>query len=221
MARKEKKESKKRHTAVPAKPKAAAKATKPKTTAEAVTPEAVEAAQVETIAQPAATAEMSIDREAMMAHIGNLHRADADIAREAAVSLADYRDAEAVDALMAVVANSDGYYHGVVRSAAAASLAKLGDVRAVDALLSAVRDPMAEASAEAVRALAELGDPRAIEPLVNVIRNVEGYFLPVVRLAAVHALAKFKTPEATAELANVASDEFEDTVIRNAAANAA
>jgi len=150
----------------------------------------------------------------------DLFNVDADVARDAAATLGSTHDSAAVDALIEVVSNTNGYFHSVVRSAAAASLAKLGDTRAVSALLIAVRDEMAEASAEAVRALAILNDAAAIPTLIEVVRNTNEFYLPVVRLAAVHALAKFKQEEAKAALAEVVANEFDDAVIRQAAADA-
>ncbi len=166
---------------------------------------------VETAPAPA------VDSQLVIGLINDLRHDDADIAREAAVALGATQSPAAVNALIEVLENADGFYHSVVRAAAASSLAKLGDKRAVASLLCAVNDTMAEASAEAVRALAELGDARAIDTLVGVVQNVTGFFQPVVRLAAVHALGQFDAPQAAAELAHVAADSSEDTVIRNAA----
>ena len=83
--------------------------------------------------------------------IAALQNSDADVARDAATSLGALGDRAAVEALIQVVSNADGYYHAVVRAAAAASLGRLGDRRAVDALLGAVNDSLAEPSAEAIR----------------------------------------------------------------------
>ncbi len=146
-----------------------------------------------------------------------LHDADADTALEAAVSLGKLGNKAAVEPLMEALRNQDGYYHSVVRAAAASSLGELHDVRAFDTLVSAMNDPMAETSAEAVRALANLGDTRAIQPLIDVVRNVDGFFLPVVRRAAVIALKKMGGTQAVAELSAVAACTWEDAVIRQEA----
>lgn len=183
------------------------------------TPEVKTAAVAEAqVASVAATP--VIDRELLATLIGELRSMDADRAREAAVSLGGIRDVSSTEALISVLNNTEGYFHSVVRSAAAASLGQLGDVRALEALTRTVDDEMAEASAEAVRALALLGDEKAVDTLVAVLRNTNGYYLPVVRLAAVHGLAKFKTDRAKEELSYVASDSYEDSVIRDAASNA-
>jgi hypothetical protein len=183
-------------------------------------------ATIPAVAQPSAGEAVATPLEAAPAPttdgqigilIRDLRNPDADIAREAAAALGATGSAAAVDALIEVLENADGYYHSVVRSAAASSLAALGDKRAIASLLGAVNDTMAEASAEAVRALADLGDARAVDTLVSVVQNVTGFFQPVVRLAAVHALGRFDVPQAEAERAHVAADPTEDTVIRDAA----
>ncbi len=160
------------------------------------------------------------NHEGVQAQLQALRSSSADDAREAAMQLGCLGDAAAVEPLIEVLFNTDGYFHSVVRAAAAESLARLGDVRAVDALIFAVRDPMAEASAEAVRALANLKDPRAISPLIDVVRNSWGFFLPIVRRAAVLALAKIGGSDAVAELHAVAADQTEDAVVRQAAIEA-
>lgn len=152
--------------------------------------------------------------------IADLGSDDADTARDAAFTLGQSGNAAAVAPLMQAVLNVDGYFHSVVRAAAAEALGRLGDVRALDALVVAVRDPMAESSAEAVRALAMLNDPRAVAALVDVVRNSDGYFLPVVRRAAVLGLAKLGGAEANAELIRIAHNDFEDVVVRQAAIDA-
>jgi len=146
-----------------------------------------------------------------------LRDSSADAAREAAISLGKLGEHSAVAPLIEVVENSDGYYHCVVRAAACASLGQLRDKSATPALVGAVSDPMAEASAEAVRALATIGDQRAVEPLTQVVRNTDGFFLPFVRLAAVTALRQFADPQATAALKALAANGDEDPILRAAA----
>ena len=141
------------------------------------------------------------------------------MARDAAAALGGLGDASAVEPLIEVLGNADDYFHSVVRAAAASSLAQLNDPRAFEPLVHAVRDNMAEASAEAVRALAKMGDPRAVGVLIDIVRNPSGYFLSTVRLAAVAGLKQLGGERATAELARVAADGYEDPVIREAATN--
>ena len=177
-------------------------------------PKAKKAAAVEVKDAKAITPEAA-------ALIAALRNSDADIARDAATALGTLGEASAVEPLIQVLGNLDGYYHSVVRSAAAASLGRLGDRRAVDVLLGTISDSLAEPSAEAIRALAAIGDPRAVNPLIEVVRNSNGYFLPIARRAAVAALGKFQSDRlVAAELLAVSTNTSEDSVIRQAAVEA-
>ena len=184
------------------------------------TPVATETAVKQLTEETSAAISHSTETNKVSSLLEALHSTDADIARDAATVLGLAGDASAVAPLIAAIDNVDGYFHPVVRAAAASSLAQLGDVSAVEPLIYAVRDPIGEASAEAIRALATLADGRAISPLIEVVRNYSGYFAPVARLAAVHALAKLGGEQATSELQAVASDTWEDNVIRAAAEEA-
>jgi HEAT repeat protein len=128
-----------------------------------------------------------------------LRDSDADVAREAATSLGLLGNASVVEALIGVVNNNDEYYHTIVRAAAAISLAQLKDLRAVEPLIIAVRDPIAEVCAEAIRALALLGDARAIVALEEVIQNSNGYYLPIAVSTATLALARFNRENTAAD----------------------
>ena len=142
------------------------------------------------------------------------------MARDAAAALGTLRDAAAVEPLIDVLNDANGYFHSVVRAAAALSLAQLGDARAIDALVNAINDPIAEASAEAIRALGALANARAISPLINVTRNQNGYFAPIARRAAVLALAQLGGDDAVLELRAVAANTWEDSVVREEAEKA-
>jgi hypothetical protein len=147
-----------------------------------------------------------------------LQDSSAETACDAAIALGELGDHAAVAPLIDVVENFGGYFHEMVRVAACASLGGLGDRSATPALLNAINDPMAETSAAAIGALAAIGDERAVEPLMAVLRNADGFFLPVVRLAAAAALQQFKSPAASAALEAVATDIREDLALRAAAA---
>jgi HEAT repeat protein len=149
-----------------------------------------------------------------------LHDVDADVAREAATSLGQSADIAAVEPLIEVLKNSNGYFHSVVRSAAAVSLGQLKDRRAVEVLLAAVSDPIADPSTESIRALTVLADPRAIAKLIEVVRNETGFFAGSVRRAAVLGLVKLGGETAIAELRRVAANQNEDAVIRQEASEA-
>jgi HEAT repeat protein len=170
----------------------------------------VRVAAAETVVNAANQAEVS-------AAIAALRDGDADVARDAATTLGRLGNRSAVEPLIEALSNGSGYFHCVVRAAAAASLGQLHDQRALPALRNAVRDEMAEASAEAVRALTALGDPQAVVEFIDIARNPTGYFLRTVRLAAVVGLIKLGGDQARAELARIAADDSEDPVIRETA----
>jgi HEAT repeat protein len=157
------------------------------------------------------------NRAAAAPLIAALSDPDADVANAAAHGLGVLGDPSAVEPLIVVLNNADGYFHEVVRTAGIASLGQLRDPRAVEPLQNAINDSMAETSAEAIHALAMLGDARGVASLLAVIRNADGFFLPTARRAAVVALAKLGGPQADCELKFVATNEFEDPAIRDAA----
>jgi HEAT repeat protein len=158
---------------------------------------------------------------AAAALIAALRQTDADVARDAATSLASLGESAAVLPLIQVLENTDNYYHSVVRAAAAAGLGKLGDSRAIDSLLITIQDSLAEPSAEAIRSLGAIGDPRAISALIDVVRNPTGFYLPIARRAAVLALSRFGAdPRVAAELLSVSNNSSEDAVIRQTATDA-
>ncbi|HEY4329325.1 MAG TPA: HEAT repeat domain-containing protein [Phycisphaerae bacterium] len=143
------------------------------------------------IAATAKPAEPARDRSTIVALIAKLSDPEADVARDAAATLATLpADAQAVDALCVVIRNADNYFHPVVRTAAAAALGQLRDRRAVDSLLLATQDTMAEASEEAIKSLGMLGDSKAIPALHAIIRNENSFYLETVRKAATQALAR-------------------------------
>ena len=149
-----------------------------------------------------------------------LNDVNADVACEAATALGATNNSAAVEPLIEILTNTNGYYHSVVRSAAAVSLGQLKDRRSIEALLAAVHDPISDPSTEAIRALTTLADPRAIAAFVEVVRNSNGFFADSVRRAAVLGLAKLGGDTAVAELRLVAANENEDSVIRSEAGEA-
>lgn len=116
----------------------------------------------------------------------------AEVACEAAAALGRLSDSSALHALIAVVLNSDGYFHSTVRTAAVASLAGLVDPRSVEALVAAIHDPIGETSLAAIGALGRIGDPRARPALEAASWNANGFFLPQVQEAATQALASLR-----------------------------
>lgn len=210
MARKSNKStsSSKKFTTVP--PKAKPAVVKTATAVAVAAPEIVKAVQVE----------LPVAKPSIAPLLLALHDVDADVAREAATSLGQLGDAAAVEPLIEIVSNTNGYFHSVVRSAAAISLGQLKDRRAVEPLLTAVRDSIADTSTEAIRALTSLADPRAIAALVEVVRNENGFFANSVRRAAVLGLIELGGDVAKTELRLVADNEHEDSVIRQEALDA-
>jgi HEAT repeat protein len=170
--------------------------------------------------QAAATLGKMADAAAVPVLIGLLRDGDADVAREAATSLGLLFSAGAVEPLIVVVENREHYFHTVVRAAAAQSLGQLRDPRAVAPLLVAVRDPIAEVSAEAIGALSSLSDPRSLPALLEVVRNEHGFFLATARRAAVLGLARIGGEQAACELRFVAGNQWEDAGIRATAIEA-
>ncbi|MGA3066648.1 MAG: HEAT repeat domain-containing protein [Tepidisphaeraceae bacterium] len=172
-------------------------------------------------AAAAAALGRTADNAAVPGLIAALDDSDADVARQAAKSLGSLGNAAAVDPLVAVVNNREGYFHSAVRIAAIHSLGELRDLRAVVPLLNAIRDPLADASAEAIRALSLLPDPRGVPALLEVVRNENGFFLATTRRAAILGLAHIGGKQALCELRFVASNQWEDATVRAAALEAA
>jgi len=183
----------------------------------AAAPETVVASKPMAVATPVAAAAPKVSQEQFNQWTASVRDVSAEVAQLAAKKLGESGDHRAVQTLISVVRNADGYFHSGVRAAAAEALGQLGDRSAVDALIGAIGDPMAEASAEAVRALATLNDQRAVSPLLDVVRNANGYYLPVVRRAAVLALARLGGREAQLVIAEAAANGQEDPAVRDAA----
>src|SRR5215218_1849232 len=66
-----------------------------------------------------AAAQPKVDAQTVTTLIADLHRADADVAREAAATLGESASPAAVEPLIEALTNVDGFYHSVVRAAAA------------------------------------------------------------------------------------------------------
>src|SRR5206468_1701910 len=88
----------------------------------------------------------------------------------------------------------------------------------VEAMISQLRHDDADVSRDAATALGALGHVEAVEPLIQVMENRDGYFHPVVRRAAVLALASFRNEQVTSLLTTISKDQSQDTAIRDAAA---
>ena len=121
--------------------------------------------------------------------LGNaLRDRSAEVAAAAAGSLAGKRDPRAVTALRAVVENADRYYTSSVRAAAITALASRGTD--LEPVFDAVRDIDAEVSVAAIFALHEFAPQAAAQHLLPLLQDRSGYFLPLTRIAALHALTR-------------------------------
>lgn len=179
-------------------------------------------APVQAVAIPAAPVMVSVAKEnpRVQEMLSQLRDPVAEVARDAATELGRLNDRSAVESLIGVLANVDGYFHLVVRCAAAGSLGELRDERAVPVLIDAVRDPMAEISAEAALALGNVGGEQAINALIPVIENANGFFLALSRRAAIKAISNKLTPSHRDLLERIANSDFEDMTVQQAAREA-
>jgi HEAT repeat protein len=119
-----------------------------------------------------------------------LRDASVEVAVAAVDALGGRPDASSVDALFAVLQNSDGYFNPVTRVAAISSLARRPELTSVEPLLAAVRDIDAEVSIAAIAVIAERMPDVAAVQLSPLLRDHSGYYLPIVRLAAANALER-------------------------------
>jgi HEAT repeats len=76
------------------------------------------------------------------------------------------------------------------RASAAEALARVQGEGIAEALTHALRDASAEVAIAAVDALAQRGEPAAVGALRAVVDNVDGFFSPVTRVAALSALGR-------------------------------
>jgi hypothetical protein len=122
--------------------------------------------------------------------LGELRAPSAEAAIAAVEALAASSDPRAHDGLLAIVRNTDGYFHPLVRVAALRALA--GDrseaVRA--AIVASIDSVSAEVSLAAIAALAQYAPEHAGVPIRRVVEDRSGYFAPEVRAAAERALQR-------------------------------
>lgn len=152
--------------------------------------------------------------------VEKLQHPSVEVAVEAAEGLAKTGDKRAVAPLVSVIENADGYCHVVTRAAAAMALGKFDDAAAIASLIVAAKDDSAEVSREAVLALGELKAVAAIGTLVEIAANTSGFYLNVVRHAAVRSLGRMKAKAAKATLEAIAVDGHEDASLTAAAREA-
>ncbi len=117
-----------------------------------------------------------------------------DPSAEVAVAVVDalsaQRDRRALRALRDVLANRVGFYSPVTRVAALSNLARRLPSTELEPVLAALGDVDAEVSIAAIASVVELFGKEAQAHLLPIVQNENGFFLPVVRLAAANALSR-------------------------------
>ena len=137
-----------------------------------------------------------------------LRNASAESAADAADRLGRSGNPHAVEPLIAVLENGDGYFHPVSRAAAAMALGRLGDNRAIAALSAAVNDFSAEVSGESILALGELNAWSIVSTLTTIVANYSGFYLNVTRHAAIRTLCRLRATDARGTLEVVANSSL-------------
>lgn len=99
-------------------------------------------------------------------------------------------DPRAERALRDVITNPEGFFSPVTRVAALGALAERLPRNAFSPIFDAVKDVDAELSIAAIALVAKHRPEEALGHLLPILRDDSGFFLPVVRLAAVNALER-------------------------------
>lgn len=126
----------------------------------------------------------------------------------AAAILAAVGDIRAIDALIGALACSNW----IVRMHAAKGLGRIGDPRAVDPLMALLQDKVKAVREETAVALASIGRPAATE-LLRALKHPEW----LVRLHAVEALGRMRSPDAIHSLLYVLFNDPDASVREDAA----
>jgi HEAT repeat protein len=128
--------------------------------------------------------------------------------QEAAASiLSSIADSRVLESLTVALRSPDW----VVRMHAAKALGRIGDPRAVPALLPLLQDPVKAVREDVSTALALVG-PGAVAPLIETLSHT-GW---LVRLHAVEALGKLRTPEAVEPLLHLVFNDADMAVREDA-----
>jgi HEAT repeat protein len=112
----------------------------------------------------------------------------AEVAVAAVDALASHQNVQSTSTLLAVLENPDGYFNPMTRVAAMSGLARRLPLNELAPIFAAVRDIDAEVSIAAVAVIGERAPALADEHLLPILRDANGYYLPLVRLAAANAL---------------------------------
>jgi HEAT repeat protein len=148
--------------------------------------------------------------EATEALVRALRDRSVEVAVAAATALGVAGGEGARRALLAVLDNTEGFYHPLVRAGAVHGLGSLLPPEERAPLVRALRDLDAEVSIAAIAAFSN-GGPEGAPPLLAVVQNADGFFLPITRLAAARGLERLP-PHGTSELERVRAWEGDPTV---------
>jgi len=126
---------------------------------------------------------MSKRREILL---GGLKDPDSQVKKAAAEALEKLQARERLDALAQKIATGEM----IEKIKVIYALSDLRGPRVAEVLTKALKDPVEDVRAAAVRALGNLGDPATLPQLVESLRDTS----PIVARAAVEALSTFKDP---------------------------
>jgi hypothetical protein len=126
--------------------------------------------------------------DVMAALLPAVRDTSAEIAVAAIDALTAQPDARAGRALRDVLANAEGFFSPVARVAALSGLAERLPKNGFEPIFEAVKAVDAEVSIAAIALIAKHHPGVALERLLPLLRDDSGFFLPVVRLAAINAL---------------------------------
>lgn len=128
--------------------------------------------------------------QALDALVAALRDSSVEVAVAAATSLAVAGGERAVASLLAVLANTEGFYHPLVRAAAVHGLGGVLPRDDRGALVRALRDTDAEVSIAAIGAFSSSIGRDSAAALLAVVENSDGFYLPITRLAAARGLER-------------------------------
>lgn len=112
----------------------------------------------------------------------------AEVAVAAIDALTAQPDPRAEQALRDVLANAEGFYSPVARVAALSGLAERLPRSEFSPIFDSVKDVDAEVSIAAIALIAKHHPGEALGQLLPLLQDDSGFFLPVVRLAAINAI---------------------------------
>jgi hypothetical protein len=133
-----------------------------------------------------------------------------EVAVAAATSLSVAGGEGATSTLLAVLDNTEYFYHPLVRAGAVHGLGSLLPRGERAPLVRALRDLDAEVSIAAIAAFSN-GGPEGAPALLAVVENADGFYLPITRLAAARGMERLP-PYGSHELVRVRAAESDPAV---------